>query len=159
MKEYTENELKTKAEAYCAKTERCPFEVEQKLSQWGADEEMKSRILASLVKDRFIDTARYCKAFVRDKYRFARWGRNKIAQTLRMKRLPAEDIRIGLEEIDEDEYNRMLRETLAQKEKQVTGKNDYECAMKLIRFAVSRGFTLDEVKRYIRQASEDEYLD
>ena len=154
MKEYTENELKTKAEAYCAKTERCPFEVEQKLTQWGADEEM-----TSLVKDRFIDTARYCKAFVRDKYRFARWGRNKIAQALRMKRLPAEDIRIGLEEIDEDEYNRMLRETLAQKEKQVTGKNDYECAMKLIRFAVSRGFTLDEVKRYIRQASEDEYLD
>ena len=159
MKEYTENELKTKAEAYCAKTERCPFEVEQKLSQWGADEEMTSRILASLVKDRFIDTARYCKAFVRDKYRFARWGRNKIAQALRMKRLPAEDIRIGLEEIDEDEYNRMLRETLAQKEKQVTGKNDYECAVKLIRFAVSRGFTLDEVKRYIRQVSEDEYLD
>ena len=145
MKEYTENELKTKAEAYCAKTERCPFEVEQKLTQWGADEEMTSRILASLVKDRFIDTARYCKAFVRDKYRFARWGKNKIAQALRMKRLPAEDIRIGLEEIDEDEYNRMLRETLAQKEKQVTGKNDYECAMKLIRFAVSRGFTLDEV--------------
>ena len=35
MKEYTENELKTKAEAYCAKTERCPFEVEQKLTQWG----------------------------------------------------------------------------------------------------------------------------
>ena len=96
---------------------------------------------------------------MRDKYRFARWGKNKIAQALRMKRLPAEDIRIGLEEIDEDEYNRMLRETLAQKEKQVTGKNDYECAMKLIRFAVSRGFTLDEVKRYIRQASEDEYLD
>ncbi len=159
MKEYTENELKTKAEAYCAKTERCPFEVEQKLTQWGADEEMKSRILTSLVKDRFIDTTRYCKAFVRDKYRFARWGRNKIAQALRMKRLPAEDICIGLEEIDEDEYNRMLRETLAQKEKQVTGKNDYECAMKLIRFAVSRGFTLDEVKRYIRQASEDEYLD
>ena len=159
MKEYTENELKTKAEAYCAKTERCPVEVEQKLTQWGADEEMTARILTSLVKDRFIDTARYCKAFVRDKYRFARWGKNKIAQALRMKRLPAEDIRIGLEEIDEDEYNRMLRETLAQKEKQVTGKNDYECAMKLIRFAVSCGFTLDEVKRYIRQASEDEYLD
>ena len=58
MKEYTENELKTKAEAYCAKTERCPFEVEQKLSQGGADEEMKARILASLGKDRFIYTAR-----------------------------------------------------------------------------------------------------
>ena len=30
MKEYTENELRTKAEAYCAKTERCPMEVEQR---------------------------------------------------------------------------------------------------------------------------------
>lgn len=159
MKEYTENELRTKAEAYCAKTERCPMEVEQKLDQWGADEEMKARILASLEKDRFIDTARYCKAFVHDKYRFARWGRNKIVQALRLKRLPPEDIRAGLEEIDEDEYSRMLREVLAQKEKQVTGRNDYECAMKLIRFAVSRGFTLDEVKRYIHQASEDAYLD
>ena len=34
MKEYTENELKYKAEAYCSATEHCPFEVMTKLSQW-----------------------------------------------------------------------------------------------------------------------------
>ena len=148
-----------KAEVYCSAAERCPSEVMEKLRRWRADEEQIPAIIAHLEKERYLDAVRFCRFFVRDKYRFNQWGRMKIVQALRMKQLDAAQIQEGLEEIDEDEYNRMLRETLAQKEKQVTGKNDYECAMKLIRFAVSRGFTLDEVKRYIRQASEDEYLD
>ena len=159
MKEYAENELRNKAEAYCAKTERCPSEMAQKLEQWGVSEETRNLILRSLEENRFIDTTRYCKAFVRDKYRFARWGRNKIAQALRMKHLPAEDISAGLEEIDEDEYSRILREVLKQKQKQVTGRNEYEKAMKLLRYAISKGFTVDEVKRYVNQLSEDEYMD
>lgn len=51
MKEYTENELKYKAEAYCSATEHCPFEVMTKLSQWGADEAMSERILLHLQKN------------------------------------------------------------------------------------------------------------
>lgn len=159
MKENPENELRNKAEAYCAKTERCPSEMAGKLEQWGADEETQNRILRSLKENRFIDTTRYCKAFVRDKYRFAHWGRNKIAQALRMKRLPAEDIAAGLEEIDEGEYGRILRETLKRKQRQVTGRNEYEKAVKLLRYAISKGFTADEVKRYVHQLSEDEYMD
>lgn len=159
MKTYTEEELKNKAEAYCVQAERCPEEVLQKLTRWGAEEEAKARILASLQKDRFLDAVRYCRAFVRDKYRFARWGRNKIAQALRMKRLPSEAISAGLEEIDEDEYSRILREVLAQKRKSVTGKTEYERAMKLLRYAVSKGFTVEEIRRYVHQVEEDESLD
>ena len=39
MKEYTENELRNKAEVYCLAAERCPSEVEAKLQQWGASAE------------------------------------------------------------------------------------------------------------------------
>lgn len=159
MKTYTEKELKNKAEAYCAHAERCVEEVAQKLDQWGAGEAEKARILASLQQDRFIDAVRYCRAFVRDKYRFARWGRNKISQALRMKHLPDEAISAGLEEIDEEEYSRILREVLAQKRKSVTGKNEYERAMKLLRFAVTKGFTVEEIKRYVRQVEEDGFVD
>lgn len=159
MKTYTEKELKNKAEAYCVHAERCPEEVARKLDQWGAGEEEKARILASLQQDRFIDAARYCRALVRDKYRFARWGRNKISQALRMKHLPDEAISAGLEEIDDEEYSRILREVLAQKRKSVTGKNEYERAMKLLRFAVTKGFTVEEVKRYVRQVEEDGFVD
>lgn len=98
--------MKYKAEAYCSATEHCPFEVMTKLSQWGADEAMSERILLHLQKERYVDSARYCRAFVRDKYRFARWGRMKIVQALRMKHLSSEDIEAGMAEIDEEEYEK-----------------------------------------------------
>ena len=148
MKEYTEDELKYKAEAYCSTTEHCPAEVMAKLIQWGADGEMSERILEHLQKERYVDSVRFCRAFVRDKYRFARWGRVKIVQALRMKHLSSEEIEAGVAEIDEEEYAKGLRDLLRQKSKSVSGKNEYERNTKLIRFAVGRGFTMGEVLRH-----------
>ena len=115
--------------------------------------------ISTLKKERYLDTQRFCKAFVRDKYRFARWGRMKIAQALRQKQLSSEDIAAGLDEIDETEYCENLKELLRQKSKTVSGKNEYERNTKLIRFAVGRGFTVDEVLRYIKQKDPDEFMD
>ena len=117
MKEYTEDELKYKAEAYCSTTEHCPAEVMAKLIQWGADGEMSERILEHLQKERYVDSVRFCRAFVRDKYRFARWGRVKIVQALRMKHLSSEEIEAGVAEIDEEEYAKGLRDSSRQKSK------------------------------------------
>ncbi|WP_300727299.1 regulatory protein RecX [uncultured Bacteroides sp.] len=159
MKEYTENELKFKAEAYCSSAEHCSAEVEAKLQAWGADAEVTERIVAHLRKERYLDDTRFCKAFVRDKYRFTRWGRMKIVQALRMKHLPSDAIQAGLEEIDEEEYSNGLKELLRQKARSVTGKNEYERNAKLIRFAVGRGFAMDEVMRFVKQTDSDDYLD
>lgn len=159
MKNYTKKELKLKAETYCSSAERCPVEVEEKLKQWGAEAEVAEQILASLFKERYLDTARYCCFFVRDKYRFNQWGRMKIAQALRMKRLPVKDIEVGLEEIDEDEYAGILKKMLHQKMRSIKAKTPYEQSVKLIRFAVGRGFTMDEVLRYVKQVEADGYLD
>lgn len=158
MKEYTEDELKYKAEAYCSTAEHCPSEVISKLNLWGADDVVTEHILEHLKKERYLDTQRFCKAFVRDKYRFARWGRMKITQALRQKQLSSEDIAAGLDEIDETEYCENLKELLRQKSKTVSGKNEYERHTKLIRFAVGRGFTVDEVFRYIKQTDPDEFM-
>lgn len=157
MKEYTEAELKYKAESYCSKSEHCPEEVREKLRQWGATAEVAERILAALEKDRFVDTVRFCRAFVRDKYRFNQWGRMKIVQALRMKRLSSEDIEEGLEEIDDEEYAGILKNLLVQKSRSLKGGTEYERNAKLIRFAVGRGFAMDEVLRYVHQ--KDEFLD
>ena len=82
-----------------------------------------------------------------------------IAQMLRMKRLSDEDIRAGLEEIDTEEYDGILKKMLKQKMKGIKAANDYERSMKLIRFAVGRGFTLEEVRRFVNQVEPDEYFD
>lgn len=158
--EISENELRCKAEAYCSSVERCVAEVEAKLSQWGAAPEAVERIVKHLQDEKYIDQKRFCSAFVRDKYRFNQWGRVKIGQALRMKKIPAELIAVGMDEIDEQEYLEILSGLIEQKKKSVKARTEYERNGKLIRFAIGRGFEMEAVCRCVKQAGEDDvYLD
>lgn len=159
MKEYSEKELRYKAEAYCSAAERCPSEVEKKLLQWGGTSEIIETIMLHLFKERYLDTARYCCAFVRDKYRFNQWGRMKISQALRMKQLSSADIEAGMDEIDDEEYNSILANMLKQKARSIKSGTSYERNAKLIRFAIGRGFLMDEILRYVKQVDNEEYTD
>ena len=128
----------------------------EKLRRWGADEEQIPAIIAHLEKERYLDAVRFCRFFVRDKYRFNQWGRMKIVQALRMKQLDAAQIQEGLEEIDEGEYLRMLDRLLKQKARSVKAASGYERNAKLIRFAAGRGFTMDEIMKVVKQVDADE---
>lgn len=126
------------------------------IAQMGADEEQIPAIIAHLEKERYLDAVRFCRFFVRDKYRFNQWGRMKIVQALRMKQLDAAQIQEGLEEIDEGEYLRMLERLLKQKARSVKAASGYERNAKLIRFAAGRGFTMDEIMKVVKQVDADE---
>lgn len=152
MKEYTEKELLNKAAAYCAAAEHCVSEVEAKLRQWGAEAEAMQRITERLIKEKYLNEVRYCRFFVRDKYRFNQWGRNKIVQALRMKGLPAEAIDEGLSEIDPEMYDDILERLLKQKSKAIKAVSSYERNAKLIRFAAGRGFAMQEILRHLSDA-------
>ena len=150
MKEFTEKELLNKAEAYCSSVERSPSDVEAKLKGWGASPETLAAVMAHLFKEKYLDTVRFCSAYVRDKYRFNQWGRMKIAQSLRMKGLTSDEINARMEDIDEDEYNGILQNLLKQKLKSIKAETEYERNAKLIRFAAGRGFTMQEIMRFVK---------
>ena len=57
--EWSADELKHKAEAYCATAERCASEVTIKLQQWDATEQQIEDIVAHLKAQRYIDEERY----------------------------------------------------------------------------------------------------
>lgn len=154
-KECSESEARNKAEAYCLSVERCVSEVEAKLEQWGADHEIKDRVIEHLIKEKYIDQRRYCAAFVRDKYRFNQWGRMKIVQALRLKKIPTDVISLGLEEIDESEYLSILSGLVEQKKRSIKANTDYERNGKLIRFAIGRGFEMEEILRCVKQIDAD----
>lgn len=145
MKEYTEDEIRNKAEAYCSVAERCISEVRSKLQQWGLPLEREEAVLQYLQTEKFIDEQRYSIAFVRDKYRFNSWGRVKIAQALKLKRIPSVCISKALEEIDDEEYMASLLDQLERKDRSVKARNDYERNGKLIRFAMGRGYEMGDI--------------
>ena len=157
MKEYTIDELRQKAERYCVIAERCFSDVRQKLQQWGGTPEVIDEVLVLLQKEHYIDEHRNSKALVRDKYRFNKWGRVKISQMLSCKNIPQENIDAALAEIDEQAYLDGLRVLLSAKSRSVTARDSYDFRVKLIRFAVGKGYTIDEIKRCMENEDADEF--
>lgn len=151
----TEAEALNKVASYCSSAEHCRAEINDKLQRWGIAYEAIARILSRLEAEKYIDDERYCRAFVADKFRFAKWGKVKIAQGLYMKKIPSDTAWRYLNEIDEEEYLLILNGLLASKRKSIHAQNEFEQNQKLIRFAMSRGFEIKDIKRCI-EVSEDE---
>jgi len=153
----TENEAYLALAALCAQAEHCQYEMLEKMRRWEVPEETQARVMAKLIKERYVDDERYTQAFVKDKIRYNKWGRRKVEQGLWQKRID-EDIRKRvLDDVDDDEYLSVLRPLLKQKRKTIKAKNDYELNQKLIRFALGRGFTFDIIRQCIDV--DDELVD
>ena len=148
-------EALNKAAAYCTLCERCISEVSAKLTAWGVPFTEQQKIIARLIEEKFIDEARYCRAFVNDKLRFNRWGRIKIIAALRDKRLPQEHISEAIENIDDDNYIEILKEVIAIKRRELKGKDDFATRQKLIRHAASRGFEPAIIMRFINISNDE----
>ena len=154
----TADEVLYKLAARCSTSEQCLSDVESKLAKYDLTEEEKTRILRHLVEEKYVDDGRYAAAYVRDKYRFNKWGRMKIAQGLRMKGIDKETINEAMHAIDETEYLNILRDLIKAKRKSTYGKSDFEINGKLIRFASGRGFEFSAIK-HCMGSSADEFDD
>lgn len=139
-----------RCEELCARAERCEHELREKMRAWHIDPRDIEAIINSLTTRRFLDDSRFARAFVRDKYRFARWGRRRIAMALRQKRIDSDVIDEALEEINQDEYTAVLRSLLKAKAAHMERPLSYEDRMKLLRFAVARGFETQLVSSLLR---------
>lgn len=154
MKPLAEKEALSKAAAYCSRSEHCRADVLAKLKQWGMDEASCGSIIAYLEKEKFIDESRYCRVFINDKLRFAKWGRYKIAQALRMKNISGQVSKACLNDIDGEEYLAILKEVIRSKKKTLPAGNQYEVNRKLAAFALGRGFEMEYIRQVISVSEE-----
>lgn len=158
-KEMTEQEAYLQLAALCAQAEHCQHEMLEKMKKWELPEVVQARVMAHLVKERYVDNERYARAFVKDKIRYNKWGRRKVQQALWMKHIDDDIQQTVLNEISDEEYLKVLRPLLKQKSKSIKADSDYERNQKLVRFALSRGFTFDIIRQCMDTSdiNEDEF--
>ena len=147
MKEKTEQDAYLQLAALCAQAEHCQQEMRDKMKRWDIDAATQDRIVARLVKERYVDDERYARAFVKDKIRYNKWGRRKVQQGLWLKHIDDDIQERVLSEVDDSEYLDVLRPLLKQKVRSIRAENDYERTQKLVRFALGRGFTFDIIRQ------------
>ena len=119
------------------------------MRRWGMAPEAQARVMARLVGERYVDDERYCRAFVHDKMEYNHWGRRKIEQTLYVKHVDKAIQKAVLDEIPDEDFIDILRPLIAQKRRQTRANSEYEINMKLMRFAASRGFTIEQIRQCI----------
>lgn len=130
-----------KMQALCSKTEKCSFDIEQKIKNYSLEKKDQDWVLNKLKEDKFIDDRRFAGFFVKDKFRFNKWGRVKIRHALQMKKIDNQIIDKALfEQIEEDIYLEVLKDLLLTKNRSLKDKNRVTRKGKLLRFASQRGF-------------------
>ena len=155
-KELTGLQAYQKLTDLCARSEHCQQEMLEKMRQWGVSEKEQAEVMQRLVEERYVDDERFARAFIYDKIRYSKWGQRKVEQALWMKRIDEHISKPLLDEVDDEEYLKILRPMLKQKRKGIRAKSEYEATMKLIKYALSRGFTMDIIKQCIDVTDEEE---
>ncbi|MGL5561245.1 MAG: regulatory protein RecX [Tannerellaceae bacterium] len=158
-KEITEGEALHRYAAYCSKAERCIYDVSTKLNQTTLDQEAKERIIARLLKEKFIDEDRFCRCFVNDKNVFNKWGKTKIRMELKRRHISSDLIERHLSQINTEAYTDELSRMLQKKKEKTTAKNQYDLQNKLIRYGLSRGYEMSQVIQCLKQLDHESNLD
>ena len=148
-----QNKIISEAEALsrlmelCARSEKSSFEVSQKLIQWGLESKATS-IIKTLRKEKFINDARFVKAFSNDKMLINKWGKIKIKFMLRSHQIPENIIDEGISQIPEERYVKMIEEELTKKNQSLKISNRYKRKTKLYAFGSQRGYESSVINNF-----------
>ena len=139
----------------CARAERSSGDAMRLMATWLVPEADRQGVLQRLIKDRFIDDSRYAEAFVREKSNLSAWGEYKIRTALRCKGIADEIINSALQQMPAEQNLERLTERLKRKIRTIKYDTTYQLKTKLIRHALSLGFTMDDVLKCVEEVMRD----
>lgn len=129
-----------KAEKYCAYQERSQQEVRQKLYDLGLYPRDVEQIISELIGNNFLNEERFANAYALGKFRIKGWGKIKIKQGLKLKRVPEGMIKKALQQIDLDDYLAKLKGILEKKAVLLKEKEPYKRSYQLKQYAFGKGY-------------------
>jgi len=143
MKQAIFNKYLKQMAAYCSRSEKCEFDVRKKLEGTELDINQIDELIDYLIENKYIDNQRYAEFFANDKFKFNKWGKQKIRMHLNQKQISSALIQNALNTIDKKEYKKTLKEIIEKKLKSTKEQDKYKLKEKLIRNALSKGFEMD----------------
>lgn len=154
MKQITEQQALSKLTALCSRSEHCSQDALEKMQKWGLTEDAQARNMAYLIQEKYIDDHRFTLFFINDKIKYNQWGRRKIEQALYVKHISKDISDPVFEGIPDEMYLEVLRPLLKNKYKNIHARNEYELNLKLIKFALGKGFSIDLIKQCLDNIEE-----
>lgn len=139
-------EIKAAILHYCKYQERCHSEVRNKLYELGCTTGEVERQIAGLIETGVLNEERFARAFAGGKFRMKQWGREKIKQQLKIRKISDYCIKKAMTEISPDDYEKTLNKIAYKKTEEI--KKDRSISSKkskLYRYLIQKGYERDLV--------------
>lgn len=129
-----------KIKTYCAYQERSHQEVKDKLYSFGLYKNEVENILGELIEQNYLNEERFARMFAGGKFRMKRWGKIRIVNELKLRKVSAYNVRIALQEIDTEDYIAALQKLAFAKWESLKGEQYIVREVKTTRFLLQKGY-------------------
>ena len=148
---FTVNEIEFKLKQYCSYQDRCHNEVEKKLKTFDVISEVKEQIISNLISENYLNETRFCKSFVRGKFKIKNWGKRKITLELKSRKVSNYNLKEGLKEINEIEYLDKLETLFNKKLASLDHLSLINKKKKILSFLLYRGWETNLIYEKLNQ--------
>ena len=137
---FTIQEAQKKLEYYCAYQERCHWEVEQKLKDLQMIPEAQEVIISKLIKENYLNESRFAQSFARGKFNIKKWGKQRIVNELKARKISEYNIKLALKEISDEAYQSAFYSLFEKRKKAVSNYSIPIQKKKILAYMVYRGW-------------------
>ena len=140
-----------KLEYYCSYQERCHVEVSEKLRSFILNQHEKDQIIVHLIEHNFLNEERFASIFSISKFHQKKWGKIRIKNELKARKISDYLVTKALKEIPSEEYE-MTFENLAEKHwETITEKNDLKKRKKFCDYLLRKGWESERIYEKVKE--------
>ncbi len=140
-----------KLEYYCSYQERCHLEVQEKLYGFDISTYDKQAVLVHLIEHNFLNEERFASLFSISKFHQKKWGKIRIKNELKARKISDYLISKALKEIPYNEYEPTF-ETLSEKHwESISEKNILKKRKKFCDYLLRKGWESELVYSKIKE--------
>lgn len=154
-KKLNKDQALQKLRHYCRYQERCQSEVKNKLFELGVNKNEHEEMITGLIKEDYLNEARFAAAFVTGRFKMKHWGRKKILYELKEKRVKDEVIQKGLEQINEGDYLHLLQKLVKEKYASLGHEHYLIRKKKTTQYLIQKGYEAELVKTFVEKMTNN----
>ena len=140
-----------KLEHYCAYQDRCHEEVIQKLRSMKMDQDEIDQIIVQLIADNFLNEERFACSYARGKHRIKHWGKIRIVNELKFRKISQYNINLALKEITTEEYEATFHNLAEQNWESIRELNPLKKRKKFCDYVLRKGFESNLVYEKVKE--------
>lgn len=133
-------EAQKKLEHYCAYQERCHEEVIQKSRSLALSNSETDEVIVYLIANNYLNEERFAQSFARGKHRIKHWGKIRIVNELKFRKISQYNINTALKEITETEYANTFHSLAERIWETISEKNVMKKRKKFCDYLLRKGF-------------------